>query len=281
MTRALLAVSMIALLGCDASNGADQSFPTTGGAVEYPPDGNAGIYPVDALSAAERDAAQKHAQAVCAAVGSCCGASGRTVDAFCVENGLALLANDAVSTRRAGATFDLTALSACTSAITGALGSCSATNRDAVLSACGAVFGGTKNPGDGCTADDECGRPAGAFALCDGDSEDAARCIDGKCQLLCKPPAHPFDTWKTCASVSGGLDQDSVCSDRCYYPAAGSGSVCMMVCTCCVDNTNQTCEYTAFRTAQNYHHYLCTGGHFSTECQAARINADRDCDSWR
>jgi hypothetical protein len=233
------------------------------------------------LSPAEQDAARQHAKQVCAAVGSCCSASGRTVDAFCAENGLELLANDAVSTRRAGATFDLGALSACTAAIMGALGTCSATNRDAVLLACGAVFLGAKKPGDACDTDDECGRPAGAFALCDLDSESAGRCVDRKCQLVCNPPPHPFDTWKTCASVSGGLDQDSLCNDRCYYPPAGSGSVCMMVCTCCVDNTNRTCEHTAFRTAQDYHHYLCTGGHFSTECQAARINADRDCDSWR
>lgn len=275
----LTVIVLAALAGC--SGGASDAGGGGTGPVEHPPSGSAGTYAVDELSAAERAAATSLAEAVCAAVEPCCAAAERSVDAFCVENGLELLAHDAVATRGAGARFDLTAVAACEAALSTALASCSDADRASLLATCLAAFPGARAAGEPCASDAECGRPAGAFALCAAGGEEAARCVDGFCELACEAPDHPFDTWKTCATVEGGLDQDSVCNDRCSYPPADSGSVCMMVCTCCVDNTNRTCEYTAFRTAEDYHHYLCTGGHFSTECQAARQNAEQTCAEWR
>jgi hypothetical protein len=228
-------------------------------------------------TAEEASFAQQLSAAVCTAVEACCTQGGFELDPFCQHNGEDQLRAELVQARAAGGAFDAGAASSCLAEWQAALADCELESgqRATLMAACRAVFKGQKAPGTACTHDGECQHPAGGFALCDAGGVAAGRCVDNQCQERCEPPTPPFVTWKTCA---GAEPLDGYCHDQCYYPS--SGTSCMMVCWCCVDNGNQTCEYTAFQTSDSYERHLCSGGHHSAECSQAEQQAHYVCDTW-
>ncbi|MBW2455100.1 MAG: hypothetical protein JRI68_11350 [Deltaproteobacteria bacterium] len=217
------------------------------------------------------------AQAICATVDDCCTAAGFEPEAFCEHNGTDQLRAELLQAKVGGGQFAGAAATSCVAAWQAALPDCDlpSEQRSELLAACRGVFAGLAIPGEPCTDDGQCQHPAGGFALCAEGGVVAGRCEEGQCVERCDPTAQPFVTWKTCA---GSEELDGYCHDQCYYPS--TDSACMMVCWCCVDNGNQTCEFTAFQTAAIHERHLCAGGHYSTECAQAERDAHRYCDTW-
>ncbi|RLB61251.1 MAG: hypothetical protein DRI90_11790 [Deltaproteobacteria bacterium] len=229
------------------------------------------------LTDEEASFAQELSQTVCASVGDCCGQAGVELDPFCEHNGTDQLRAELLQSKVGGGSFDGTAAATCLAAWQTALSDCDLqpTQRSELLAACRGVFAGLAPPGEACTDDGQCQHPAGGFALCAEGGVAAGRCDQGQCTEHCDPPTQPFVTWKTC---DGSEQLDGYCHDQCYYPQ--TDSACMMVCWCCVDNGNQTCEFTAFQTAELHERHLCTGGHYSIECGQAEQQAHHYCDTW-
>jgi hypothetical protein len=269
---AFLAIAS-ALSGC-GSDDSGSSAPTPNLKRDYWVTDAGGSHPIDQLPSAESTAVRALAQAVCDAIEPCCKKAGRTRDRFCADNGADLLAHELLEIRSAGAQLDAAALDACRTQLAAAVATCQAEARPQLLLTCSAAFPGTTAAGQPCTSDAQCSRPAGSFALCKNGGVEAGRCVNGACALACDAPANPFDTWKTC---DPGGDDETFCIDRCWTPSAPG--LCQAVCWCCVDNYNQTCEFTALQSADNYDHYLCTGGRYSPTCMEAERQARATCES--
>jgi hypothetical protein len=184
--------------------------------------------------------ADQLANAFCDNIGGCCQAAAIAFDlASCKANILSTVSQGLAREMSPNIRYDANAAGACVAAYASGVKSCKPSN--SIDTACSRVFVGSLPAGAPCSLDDECARPTGGTAFCDGgDSTNggpsgtcsaasaSATSAHGKLGESCAASCPSGDTC-TVTSAGGGTGTPSPAMSVCY---SDDGLYCSVDTTC-------------------------------------------------